>query len=317
MLLQIIGRQGQVLLRQPAEMITTDTPPNQLEIKQQTGACTVTLKLYQLKSALLWTGDLCINDTFTLETENSQPLLQVTVFLPASNTKSSPHLPSTATLLLHAGTTFSISQKAGHYNLLVAQFHSVSQTNLPAGAGLHLLREWLQEAGQFPRQRQVNPDSHSLQLCSHLLTSPYAQPILQPYLHLKLQELLLHLTHLLQTIPSPKFSQKESAGLQLVAKTLQEQPGKQFTLDTLSRLAGLNRTSLQTLFKAYYDTTLRSFIVRCRMEEAMRLVRETAVPLKEIAYCLGYAAPDHFYAAFKQYHGQTAGSLRKTGKLPG
>jgi two-component system response regulator YesN len=66
----------------------------------------------------------------------------------------------------------------------------------------------------------------------------------------------------------------------------------------------LNQAYLNRLFKKAYQTSIPDYLVKIRMEEAGRFIKEHPfVLIKEIAEHVGYLDPFHFSKAFKQYTG--------------
>ena len=58
------------------------------------------------------------------------------------------------------------------------------------------------------------------------------------------------------------------------------------------------------------DMAPRDFILRVRMEEACRLLRETDLTAREISEMVGYKESRYFYNVFKRYTGLTAFEYR-------
>lgn len=66
----------------------------------------------------------------------------------------------------------------------------------------------------------------------------------------------------------------------------------------------LNQAYLNRLFKKAYQSSIPDYLVKIRMEEACRFIKEHPfVLIKEIAEHVGYIDPFHFSKAFKQYTG--------------
>lgn len=79
---------------------------------------------------------------------------------------------------------------------------------------------------------------------------------------------------------------------------------------------GISPTYLSRLFRKYSDTTYNAFLTRCRMEAAMKLLREKPnLLLRDVAACVGYEDSSYFTKVFHQYTGKTpsrftAGEMR-------
>ncbi len=69
---------------------------------------------------------------------------------------------------------------------------------------------------------------------------------------------------------------------------------------------GISPTYLSRLFRKYSDTTYNAFLTRCRMEAAMKLLREKPnLLLRDVAACVGYEDSSYFTKVFHQYTGKT------------
>ena len=69
---------------------------------------------------------------------------------------------------------------------------------------------------------------------------------------------------------------------------------------------GISQTYLSRLFRKYSDTTFNAFLTRCRMEAAMRLLREKPdLLLRDVVACVGYDDSSYFTKVFHQYTGKT------------
>ena len=69
---------------------------------------------------------------------------------------------------------------------------------------------------------------------------------------------------------------------------------------------GISQTYLSRLFRKYSDTTFNAFLTRCRMEAAMKLLKEKPdLLLRDVAACVGYDDSSYFTKVFHQYTGKT------------
>ena len=76
---------------------------------------------------------------------------------------------------------------------------------------------------------------------------------------------------------------------------------------------GISVRNLQRRLKAL-GTTYQILLDESRQNLAMKLIRDEATPLYEIAYMVGYAEPSAFYKAFKRWTGSTPGDYRQAHK---
>ena len=78
-----------------------------------------------------------------------------------------------------------------------------------------------------------------------------------------------------------------------------------YSVEELSKIAGINRTKLQDGFKELFGTTIFGFITDVRLEEARRNIQDInqRSSIAEIASLAGYKNPQHFTVAFKRKFG--------------
>ena len=62
----------------------------------------------------------------------------------------------------------------------------------------------------------------------------------------------------------------------------------------------------------YLGCGLAEYIRGQRIHHAQRFLKETALPVTEIAYAVGFSDYSHFSRIFKQYTGLSARTYRKT-----
>lgn len=89
------------------------------------------------------------------------------------------------------------------------------------------------------------------------------------------------------------------------------------TLDaplSIPALAGRVGTSPRTLhaqFKSRLGTSPQAYYIALRLDEALRLVRDTEMPLTDVALATGFSSQSAFARAFRAAHGLAARDLRK------
>ena len=81
-------------------------------------------------------------------------------------------------------------------------------------------------------------------------------------------------------------------------------------LDALAREIATSRRQLQRVFAEVGGTSFREYLAKVRMRHAARLLREGAIPVREVAQSVGYRQPAQFAKAFRRHHGTPPSSLR-------
>jgi AraC family transcriptional regulator len=87
-----------------------------------------------------------------------------------------------------------------------------------------------------------------------------------------------------------------------------------FELAVYADMAGLSVFHFSRVFKQATGMAPSRYIVRLRVEEARRLLCETAEPVIDIGYALGYQSPSHFSQVFRQMTGVTPSAYRGGGR---
>ena len=168
--------------------------------------------------------------------------------------------------------------------------------------------EILREAGlEFPKLREAfcSGKPAAIPACRELegIFAPlYSAPVTRrrAYLQLKVQELLLYLTEVQprKQVLTQYFSQQTEL-VKEIHRQLTEHLEQRFTIEDLSKQYLINTSTLKEVFKAVYGLPIATYMKEYRMEQAMKLLRETGIPISEIADRVGYETQGKFSKAFK------------------
>ncbi|HML47034.1 MAG TPA: helix-turn-helix domain-containing protein, partial [Clostridia bacterium] len=101
------------------------------------------------------------------------------------------------------------------------------------------------------------------------------------------------------------------AAVRDVCAYIRAHPGEHITLDSLAQRVHHAPTYLSALFKRETGGTVGDFLLTCRMERAMSLLRESNDTVLAIAQAVGYADAAHFTRLFKRSCGMTPQQYRK------
>jgi LacI family transcriptional regulator len=82
------------------------------------------------------------------------------------------------------------------------------------------------------------------------------------------------------------------------------------SIPTLARRVGCSRSSLEAHFKRELGQTTARYILERRIKRARRLLRETTLPIYEIATASGFEDANYFAAAFKRVTGTSPSKYR-------
>lgn len=145
------------------------------------------------------------------------------------------------------------------------------------------------------------PSNHTIDSVFSLL---YGLPeqLRIPYYKLKAQEALLQL---LQIEPSAEkqltqYGSQQTELIKEVRDFLIQHLDQRFTIEELSKKYLLNTSSLKAVFKAVYGMPIASYVKEYRIQQAMKLLRETDDSIAVIAEKVGYETQGKFTKAFKE-----------------
>jgi Transcriptional regulator containing an amidase domain and an AraC-type DNA-binding HTH domain len=85
---------------------------------------------------------------------------------------------------------------------------------------------------------------------------------------------------------------------------------RQIRMAELTALVGLSHSRVHDLFKAEVDLSPMRYHKDLRLERARVLLKDSAMPIKQIRLEVGYPDQRHFFRDFKKYFGQTPSQYR-------
>lgn len=87
---------------------------------------------------------------------------------------------------------------------------------------------------------------------------------------------------------------------------IQENFAQPLSMQSVCDELGISQTYLSRLFRKYGNTTFNTYLTRCRMDAAIRILQEKPnMLLREVAACVGYEGSSYFSKVFHQYTGKT------------
>ncbi|MBZ4034010.1 AraC family transcriptional regulator [Flavobacterium sp. 17A] len=150
------------------------------------------------------------------------------------------------------------------------------------------------------------PFTPAIQWVTHEIKSCTRQGALKRiYIESKIKELLIYQLEAINLKPplEEKIDEEDYNKLLEAKKILDKDYRNTPTLPELSRLISLNEFKLKKGFKACFGTTVKSYIIKLRMEHAKELFQNKKATVTEAAYKCGYKDVSHFSAAFKSFYG--------------
>lgn len=111
----------------------------------------------------------------------------------------------------------------------------------------------------------------------------------------------------------PKPDAGHAAGVEQVFRHIHNHLGEKIEVAELAAIAGLSRSLFHVAFRAHAGMTAMQYVNRLRVKRAVDLLRETTLPLTDIAGQCGFPCLSHFHAVFKSYTGCTPRVMRRVG----
>lgn len=143
----------------------------------------------------------------------------------------------------------------------------------------------------------------------------YAAPSFRrrAYLQLKIQELLLYLSDMQpEKHALTQYGSQQTELIKEIHRQLTEHLEQRFTIEALSKQYLINTSTLKEVFKTVYGLPIATYMKEYRMAQAMKLLRETSIPISEIADRVGYETQGKFSKAFKDVKQMLPTEYRRT-----
>ena len=95
-----------------------------------------------------------------------------------------------------------------------------------------------------------------------------------------------------------------------VLALMEERIETPFSREALAQAAGVTPRQLDRLFAAHLQQSVARFYLGLRLDRGRKLLRQTSLPVVEIAMACGFAASSHFARVYKARFGLTPGAER-------
>lgn len=125
-----------------------------------------------------------------------------------------------------------------------------------------------------------------------------------------LPELALHYHRPAILDEKPTRAGMSSAQLARIRAFIEQAQCQRVTISAIAELCGISTSHMRRLFKETTGMSLGSYVETVRIIRAKALLGEGRLPLKQIAYQLGFANPSAFSAAFRRATGITPKAFR-------
>ena len=159
--------------------------------------------------------------------------------------------------------------------------------------------------GQF-QYYQLPLSTQMFEIATRLVDNPYTGTLALLHTEALTLELLCTAVagfNILANTPSHEYSEHDLRCLHAARALLIKQLSPAPTIRQVARAVGLNETSLKRGFRAVFGETLFAFSVRCRMQQALKLLREQRLAVARVAEAVGYSHQTSFATAFRRHFG--------------
>ena len=82
-----------------------------------------------------------------------------------------------------------------------------------------------------------------------------------------------------------------------------------FGVSELARKIGMSRSNLLRKIKKNTKLSVSQFIRKVRLENAIKMLRETSFTVSEISYKVGFSSSSYFVKCFHEYYGYSPGKV--------
>ena len=86
---------------------------------------------------------------------------------------------------------------------------------------------------------------------------------------------------------------------------------KKISQDAMAKACNMSPWKFSRTFKQIYGMTFQNYVMRLRIEEATRLLRDTSADVMEICFATGFGDPSHFTRTFRRHVGVTPSTYRR------
>ncbi len=87
-------------------------------------------------------------------------------------------------------------------------------------------------------------------------------------------------------------------------------PHQNISVSSIAKKLEMSRRTLENQFNQKHDRGVLKELIACRLNRAQRLLTDTHLPIKQIAYASGFSNASHLCHVFKRELGVTPSQLR-------
>lgn len=111
-----------------------------------------------------------------------------------------------------------------------------------------------------------------------------------------------------------QFAQPGNDPISRTIAFMKENLSKNLTLEDLAQIAGMSASHYSAVFRTKVQSAPINFFTFLKIQESCRLLENTQLRIKEVAYQIGYSDPYHFSRVFAHVMGVSPRDFRKLRK---
>lgn len=101
------------------------------------------------------------------------------------------------------------------------------------------------------------------------------------------------------------YKYTDNSSLNEILEYINDNYGKPIELEECAKQFHISSNYISRMFKKYTKVSFITYINCLRIKKALELLKETDLPIKEVAYKVGYNNLNYFYKNFKTFTGTT------------
>lgn len=109
----------------------------------------------------------------------------------------------------------------------------------------------------------------------------------------------------------PPVNEQDRLGITQAIRYAEEHLSEPLVLHTMAKQACMSKSKFTSVFRNHTCASVAEYVRHLRMEKALNLIKNTSIPLGEIAALVGYRKHSNFSQVFRNHYGVTPRAFRK------
>ena len=258
----------------------------------------------------------------TLVQHNHEDFSELVIVLSGSAT----HVVGTERFRVGAGDVFVMGQGLAHgyeevenfriYNLMYRQEElATDRDDLRMSPGFHslfIVEPHMNNAGGFRSRLRLAPEElEAVKKQVEAMLEEYGGKARarQTMLMARFVQLVVELSRLYESRTA--VAEDTPMGIANVAAYIERHFAEELSVDSLAEIANYSPRHFLRLFAETYGVTPRQYIIERRMNRAAALLKNTDIPVTEVAQMCGFSDSNYFGSAFKAKFGMPPTTFRR------